>query len=126
MLELWWGSNNRNISTPDPNSRQKTWHREWFEVYGSFEENPEFWDSISPNSYLMDLSGPIQLHHGTNDTSVPYVLSEILFDEIKDVKLPVELYLYEDDDHNLTNYFWTAMMRSVEFFDHYIKGVGQK
>jgi fermentation-respiration switch protein FrsA (DUF1100 family) len=125
MYELWWGSNNRNISTPDPNSRRDAWRQEWIDVYGSFEENPKFWASISPNSYLEDLSGPIQLHHGTNDTSVPYALSEILYDEISAVGLPIELYLYEGDDHNLTNYFWTAMQRTVEFFDRYVKGVSQ-
>jgi dipeptidyl aminopeptidase/acylaminoacyl peptidase len=122
MFELWWGSDNRHISTPDPKSRRDAWQQEWFDVYGDFEENPGFWASISPNSYLADLSGPLQLHHGTNDTSVPYELSEILYDEVKSLGLPVELYLYEGDDHNLTNYFWTAMQRSVEFFDRYVKG----
>jgi len=121
MYELWWGSDNRHISTPDPNSRRDAWQKEWVDVYGSFDENPEFWASISPNSYLADLSGPVQLHHGTNDTSVPYELSEILYEEILAEDLPVELYLYEGDDHNLTNYFWTAMQRSVEFFDRYVK-----
>jgi len=123
MFELWWGSDNRHISTPDPKSRRDAWQQEWFDVYGDFEDNPEFWASISPNSYLEDLSGPLQLHHGTNDASVPYELSEILYDEVRAVGLPVELYLYEGDDHNLTNYFWTAMQRSVEFFDRYVKGV---
>jgi len=122
MFELWWGSNNRNISTPDPNSRRGAWRREWIDVYGSFDENPEFWSSISPNSYLEDLSGPIQLHHGTNDTSVPHVLSEILNEEMLAIGQPVELYLYENDDHNITNYFWTAMQHSVDFFDLYVKG----
>jgi len=68
----------------------------------------------------------LPLHHGTGDTSVPYVLSEILYAEITSVGLPVEIYLYEDDDHNLTNYFWTAMQRSVVFFDQYVKGVDQE
>jgi dipeptidyl aminopeptidase/acylaminoacyl peptidase len=122
MFELWWGSNNRNISTPDPNSRRGAWRREWIDVYGSFDENPEFWKSISANSYLADLSGPIQLHHGTNDTSVPHALSEILNEEMLAVGQPVELYLYENDDHNITNYFWTAMQHSLDFFDLYVKG----
>lgn len=126
MFELWWGSDNHHISTPDPNSRRSAWRREWFDVYGDFDENPEFWASISPNSYLEDLSGPVQLHHGTNDTAVPYILSEILYEEVTAVGVPVELYLYEGDDHNLSNYFWTAMQRSVDFFDRYVKGVTQE
>jgi dipeptidyl aminopeptidase/acylaminoacyl peptidase len=122
MYEFWWGSENRNISTPDPNSRRGAWRREWVDVYGSFDENPRFWASITPNSYLSDLSGPVQLHHGTNDSSVPHVLSEILYEEVLAEGLPIELYLYEGDDHNLTYYFWTAMQRSVNFFDLHVKG----
>ena len=122
MYEYWWGSENRNISTPDPNSRRGAWRRDWVDVYGSFDENPRFWASITPNSYLSDLSGPVQLHHGTNDASVPHVLSEILYEEVLAEDLPIELYLYEGDDHNLTDYFWTAMQRSVNFFDLHVKG----
>ena len=64
--------------TPDPTSRRGRWRRELLETYGSPEENPGFWAAISPNSYLGDLSGPIQLHHGTADSSVPVEFSEIL------------------------------------------------
>ena len=121
MYEYWWGSNNRNISTPSPFARRGAWRSEWTEVYGTFEENPEFWASISANNYLPDLSGPLQLHHGTADKSVPHVLSEILFEEVTEVGLPIELYLYENDNHNISNYFWTAMQRTVEFFDMHVK-----
>ncbi len=31
----------------------------------------------------------LELHHGTADESVPHVLSEILYDEIRGVDLPV-------------------------------------
>ena len=33
-----------------------------------------------------------------------------------------ELYLYDGDNHNLAVSFWTAMNRSIEFFDRYVKG----
>jgi dipeptidyl aminopeptidase/acylaminoacyl peptidase len=123
MFELWWGARDRtNVPTPDPNSRRGAWRIEWTDLYGSFEDNPGFWDSISPNSYLTELSGPIQLHHGMADESVPYELSEVLYDEITAVGLPVELHLYKDDNHNISNYFWTAMQRTVNFFDIHIKG----
>jgi len=39
------------------------------------------------------------------------------------VNLPVEIYLYEGDNHNISNNFWTAMQRTVEFFDLHVKGV---
>ena len=107
--------------TPDPNSRRGRWRRELIETYGSPEENPEFWAAISPNTYLSDLSGPIQLHHGTADASVPVEFSETLQTQIQAVGKPVELYLYENDNHNISVNFSTAMARSIQFFDTYVK-----
>ena len=110
--------------TPDPNSRRGRWRRELLEIYGSPEENPEFWATISPNSYLSDLSGPVQLHHGTADTSVPVEFSETLQAQIQAVGKPVELFTYEGDNHNISVNFRTAMERSVQFSDSYVKGRG--
>src|SRR6202011_3729241 len=39
--------------------------------FGTPEQNPGFWDSISPMAYLADITAPIQLDHGTADTEVP-------------------------------------------------------
>jgi len=97
------------------------WRASWSILYGSPEENPEFWASISANSYLADISGPIQLHHGTADYSVPTELSEILEDQLKALDKTVELYTYEDDNHNLSVYFSEAMTRTIKFFDRYVK-----
>jgi dipeptidyl aminopeptidase/acylaminoacyl peptidase len=107
--------------TPDPTNTRGRWRTSLDETYGSFDENPEFWASISPNSYVRDLSGPIQLHHGTADSSVPVEFSETLYSQVLAVELPVELYLYEGDDHNIAMYFNTAIQRSVDFFDAYVK-----
>jgi dipeptidyl aminopeptidase/acylaminoacyl peptidase len=107
--------------TPDPKRTRGLWRTSLEETYGSFEENPGFWDSISPNNFVSDLSGPIQLHHGTADTSVPVEFSETLFAQIQAVDQPVELYLYQGDNHNISNYFSTAIQRSIIFFDAYVK-----
>src|SRR3972149_5788516 len=80
------------------------------------------WGSISANSYLADLSGPIQLHHGTADTSVPVEFSEILYDQIILAGGQAELYIYEGADHNLSGPFTPAMQRTIEFFNRYLKG----
>jgi hypothetical protein len=39
---------------------------------------------------------------------------------------PVELFVYEGDNHNLSASFATAMARSVRFFDTYVKGVNSR
>jgi len=89
--------------------------------YGSVETNPEFWRSISANGYLQDLNGPIQIHHGTADADVPWEFSQMLHDEMVQAGKGVELYLYEGDNHNISNNFGVAMQRTVEFFDRYLK-----
>jgi len=108
-------------SSPDSQPRPGGWRSTLVQTYGSPEENPEFWDSISANAFLSDLSGPIQLHHGTADTDVPLEFSETLFYEMLDANQYVELYKYEGDNHNLSNYFSTAMRRTIEFFDRFVK-----
>ncbi|MCL5432731.1 MAG: alpha/beta fold hydrolase [Patescibacteria group bacterium] len=89
--------------------------------YGDFDKNPEFWQSITPISYVKDISGPVQIHHGTQDEEVPLLFSERLNDALKNVKKEVEFYSYPGDDHNISNNLYTALQRSLEFFDKYLK-----
>jgi dipeptidyl aminopeptidase/acylaminoacyl peptidase len=124
LLERWRSRNGGIFPTPDPSRRRGRWRQELFESYGSPEENPEFWSSISPTSYLSDLSGPIQLHHGTADSSVPVEFSETLQEQMTALEEPVELYIYEGDNHNISDSFNTAMQRSIQFFDDHVKDTG--
>ena len=89
--------------------------------YGAPAENPEFWASISANSFVSDLSGPVQLHHGTADADVPLLFSELLNDQIAAAGGSVELYTYDGDDHNISASFNAAMQRSIAFFDEHVK-----
>lgn len=109
--------------TPSAPTRARRWRDDLVTLYGSPEDNPDFWESISANSYLEDLSGPVQLHHGTADTSVPIEFSALLYEQIQDVGGNVEYYTYEGDNHNLSVYFSDAMFRSITFFDSYVKGL---
>jgi dipeptidyl aminopeptidase/acylaminoacyl peptidase len=111
--------------TPTPGSSPaRRWRSDWVAQFGAPEENPDFWNAVSANSYLEDLSGPIQLHHGTADTSVPLEFSEILYQQLLDAGQTAELYTYPGDDHNISNAFSIAMTRSIEFFDRHLKGGG--
>jgi fermentation-respiration switch protein FrsA (DUF1100 family) len=108
--------------TPDPTRAARGgWRLSLYETYGTLEENPEFWAAISSNTYVDELSGPLQLHHATTDASVPVEFSEILYDQVRAADRPVELYLYEGDNHNIFANFWTAMQRSIDFFDQHVK-----
>ena len=105
--------------TPSFNGR---WRAQLVELYGTPEENPEFWNSISSTAFVSDISGPLQLHHDINDHSVPLAASEYLYQAMQAAGKPAELYTYPGDDHNLTQSFGLAMQRTIEFFDKYVKG----
>jgi len=117
MLSRWRRSG--PAPTPPPGARR--WRVDWLERYGSPEQNPAFWASISANAYLADLSGPVQLHHGLADGEVPPEFSETLAQQIQAVGKTVEWYAYAGDDHNLSGSFSLAMNRTIEFFDRYLK-----
>jgi alpha-beta hydrolase superfamily lysophospholipase len=99
-----------------------SWVNEFTVTYGTAEQNPEFWATISPNSFLTDVSGPVQIHHGTDDHMVPLSWSQEFVREMQNANMPVEFYIYEGDDHNLSNNYREAMQRTLAFFDKYVKG----
>ena len=114
-------------ATPEPTttataSFNRRWRAQLTALYGTPEENPVFWNSISSNAFLSEVSGPIQMHHGTADHSVPLAASETLYQQMLQAGKPVELYIYEGDDHNLAGSFGLAKQRTIEFFDKYVKG----
>lgn len=119
LLNNW----RRRSSTPPPGipAGARRWRDELTARYGTPEQNPEFWNSISANSYLVDISGPLQLHHGTADPSVPIEFSQKLEEQLKADGKIVELYTYPGDDHNLASNLGLALQRSVDFFDKFLK-----
>jgi dipeptidyl aminopeptidase/acylaminoacyl peptidase len=107
--------------TPTPPPEARGWRAGWMDQYGTPEQNPAFWNSISANAYLADLSGPLQLHTSTADSEVPAAFSEKLAADIQAADGTVELYTYSGDDHNLAQSFSLAMRRTIEFYDRYLK-----
>ncbi|OGH21569.1 MAG: peptidase [Candidatus Levybacteria bacterium RIFCSPLOWO2_01_FULL_38_13] len=105
--------------TPPAGARR--WRDVLIEKFGDPVTNPTFWNSISANSYLKDISGPLQLHHGTADSSVPIEFSEKLAGQMRQAGKEVEFYSYPGDNHNLSQNFNTAMQRSIDFFNRYLK-----
>jgi len=92
-------------------------------AYGTPQQNPAFWNSLSVTSYLQGLSGPIQLHHGTGDTEVPIQFSNLFYSDLIAAGQSAEYYVYDGDDHNISAHFDTAMRRSLEFFDAHVKNL---
>lgn len=90
--------------------------------YGTPKTNPKFWNSIDPNAYLTDITAPVQLHTGLEDEEVPWQFSQGLDERLKKMGKVVEFYTYDGADHNISEpSFDTAIQRSIEFFDRYLK-----
>ena len=118
LLDKWYSTPPATLS---PGAM--SWRKTFVSEFGLPADNPNFWASISPITYVADLSGPLQLHHGTKDTEVPYQFSVELDDAVKAAGKTVEFYTYPGADHNLLNAdFTNAIYRTIKFFDQYVKG----
>jgi len=89
--------------------------------FGTPETDPTFWNSIDPTNFVSDIKAPLQLHVGTADEEVPNSFSQSLYDKMKSEGKDVSLFEYPGDNHNISNNFSTAMGRSVDFFNKYLK-----
>jgi dipeptidyl aminopeptidase/acylaminoacyl peptidase len=107
-------------SQPLPSSARR-WRDVLVEEYGEPNDSDPFWKTLSANNYLQDISGPVQIHHGTADASVPVEFSQNLEKQLQAVDKEVEYFEYPGDDHDITTNFNTAIQRSVEFFDRHVK-----
>ena len=121
-----WHHPTLNNPTPVPLSERgqvalRPGRQQLIAQYGSFDANPQFWQSIAPISYVKDIAAPVQIHHGTADEEVPLLFSQKLDDALKQAGKTVEFYTYEGDNHNLSNNLGLALQRSVAFFDKYLK-----
>ncbi len=120
LINNWRRTTSTTQPTTPPNPTRR-WRAQLTERYGEASEDSPFWRSISANTYLAELTAPIQVHHGTADTSVPVAFSEKLQEQAEAAGATSELYIYPGDDHNLAGQFSTAMQRSIAFFDRYVK-----
>ncbi len=120
LINNWF---RRRISPPPGlPTRAVSWRQQLITQYGDPNEDSPFWRSISANFYLNDLKGAIQLHHAKTDEIVPYQFSEKLYQDLIKSGKKGEIFLYDSDDHNISQNFDLAMKRTVEFFDRYLKG----
>ena len=92
------------------------------EEFGSPSANPDYWNRIDPYTYLDFISGPVQLHHGISDSSVPIELSISLSNTLQEKGKEVEFYQYAGAGHNMYGTaFSEAMNRTILFFKTHLK-----
>jgi dipeptidyl aminopeptidase/acylaminoacyl peptidase len=81
------------------------------------EQNPEAYRRLSPISYLDVVDAPVQLHHGTADTTVNASASVAIAEALRAAGKDVELFLYKGSGHALQGTAYNLYAKRVlEFF----------
>ena len=96
--------------------------RELRERYGHPDDDPGLYRRMSSRAYLADIAGPVQIHHGTADESVPYAHGAELALRLAGAGKAHEFFTYSGAPHNWFGATWnTALGRSLAFFDAHVK-----
>ncbi|ANF98904.1 peptidase S9 [Paenibacillus bovis] len=100
------------------------WRRRLREYeYGSLAEHSDFFDEIAPLHHTANITAPLLVFHGRNDTRVPVSEAEQLVDDMKKRQQQVELIVFEDEGHQterLENHI-TMHRKTVEFFNNHLR-----
>lgn len=102
-------------------SRRPGLSKKIFDLYGSPQENPAFWDNMSPMFFLDQITSPVLIHHGTTDESCPVEWARKLNDSLKTHRKSVIFYEYPDELHEFINAWPLVMERTASFFDDHLK-----
>ncbi len=86
------------------------------EVYGTKEENPEFWSKLSPETFLDRIQAPILLFHGDQDSDVPKSWSDHLFSRLQSLGKSIEYVEYSGEGHEFGPEWNDFMRKTSEFF----------
>jgi dipeptidyl aminopeptidase/acylaminoacyl peptidase len=89
-------------------------------LYGSPESHPEFWDNISPLTFLDDVRAPIMLHHGTADESVPIEWSQRTAAALEKEGKDITFYTYPGEPHEFATAWPRVMERTATFFKEHL------
>jgi acetyl esterase/lipase len=81
-------------------------------VGAPLQTDPDRTRRASPISYVDAAAPPIQIHHGTNDTQVPFAQSVEFVDALRNAGGSAELIVVEGSDH-----FWTGAPDLRAIFD---------
>lgn len=95
--------------------------KEFYEKYGTYEENTELWKSISARYYLDKIKAPIMLHQGALDEDVPVEWSRELNELLKKEGKDITYFEYPKEGHTFFDAQQVVMQRSLDFFNENLK-----
>lgn len=93
----------------------------FYRRYGTYEENPETWESFSAKNYFDRVKAPVMLHQGALDRDVPVGWSRELKDGLEKAEKEIVYHEYPLEGHTFFDAQGVVMQRSLEFFDKHLK-----
>lgn len=90
--------------------------KEIFAKYGSPEDNPAFWDSVSAYTYFERVTDPVLVLHGTADETCPIRWANEAVAKLTSLDKDVTYVKYKGAGHTFFGSTWTkSMQESVKF-----------
>jgi dipeptidyl aminopeptidase/acylaminoacyl peptidase len=95
-------------------------HRE--AEYGSLAHDRAFLEEIAPIHHVDRLAAPLLVIHGANDPRVPLSEAEQLVAAVRDLEVPIEFLVFDDEGHGLVKLHnkQVAYPAVVGFLDQYL------
>lgn len=95
--------------------------QQFYDKYGTYEENPELWKSISAKYYLDKVSSPVMIHQGVLDEDVPVQWSQDLNNMLKEKNKDITYFEYPKEGHTFFDAQSLVMERTLKFFNENLK-----
>lgn len=86
----------------------------------SYQQNPQLWREASPLALVTPDDPPMFIYHGTTDVIVSPRNAQTLYDVLKSVNVPAELYLVNGFGHYRT-FFMGAPEPAIDFLDIHLR-----
>lgn len=90
------------------------------ERHGLPEENPTFWEQLSPRTYFDRVTAPAIIFHGTADESCDLAWSYETRDLLRAAGKNVELVEYADEPHEFIHAHADFMEKTAAFFEEHL------
>jgi len=91
------------------------------DAHGTPQSNPDFWNPMDPTEFLSDVTSPVLIQVGSDDTVVPPGFSGQLAARLQSAGKPVQYHLYPGANHNLAPDTAAALDEAIAFFDQVLK-----
>lgn len=112
-----YGINDSSYQRTDATDERRKQREEMYQQVGERDSGSQFWELVSPITWLRSYSGKIQLHHAVNDSTVPIEYSRNLISILENDLIDIELFEYPSGGHDLEGAaFGQAMERTLSIF----------